>query len=111
VFPVMTPFQAFKRLRHWLSQASSRARLGNRRLFRPQLELARLEVRSLLPEEMHGLRAVEVLEWVGTPEAKQVLQKLSPFTWDDARPQAISRSYRVALLSHQGRPAGNLNGQ
>jgi hypothetical protein len=64
--------------------------------------LAKLE-RGLPPEQVRELRAVEVLEAVGTPEAVALLQKLAggapgwPLT-DDAR-AAVER------LSHSPRPS------
>jgi hypothetical protein len=42
--------------------------------------LARLNKSGLSGEEVRGLRVVEVLEYIGTPEAAEVLQALSKGT-------------------------------
>jgi hypothetical protein len=68
---------------------------------RPSLEarrriealLAKLEQPAALPEQLRVLRAIEVLEHAGTPEARQVLEKLA-----GGVPQALrTRQSRASL--------------
>jgi len=45
-----------------------------------------------LPETLRGVRAVESLEHIATPEARQVLQKLA-----DGAPASLTREAKAAL--------------
>jgi hypothetical protein len=39
--------------------------------------VARLEAQRVPPDQLRAVRAVEVLEWVGTPQAREILTGLA----------------------------------
>jgi hypothetical protein len=61
--------------------------------------LARLEVPAPIPQYLRELRAIEVLERIGSAEARQVLESLSAGTID----AQMTREARAALTRLLGR--------
>jgi hypothetical protein len=64
--------------------------------------LARLDAVTVPPEDLRGVRAVAVLERIGTPEARRLLEALA-----GGAPEArLTGEARAALLRLAARPAG-----
>ena len=67
---------------------------------RVEMLLARLDIDDWLPpDELRLLRVVEVLEHVGTPEARQLLEDLA----DQKPPTEVTEQARASLGRLKGR--------